>query len=330
MLKLRPAVVVLCVLLAGCGSQASQQPKMSAAATAYLNEVLDIMQRRSINRDTIDWEHFRWRMFAASEGAQTPADTHSAIRFMVSQLGDNHSRFIPPQPVNQATSTSSADIPPLPRGELLEGRIGYIWLPYLIGDGPHATTYAETVQTIIRDLDTNQPCGWIVDLSANMGGNMWPMLAGIGPVLGAGEVGRFIDPAGATTPWSYQDGRALMGQVVQASIEGTPYTLKRPDPPVAVLTSQQTASSGEAIAVAFRGRPNTRSFGQPTAGVSTGNETHQLSDGALLILTEVTFADRTGTVYGKAIEPGQRAWFGRAGQPAAMDWLLQHERCTGT
>jgi hypothetical protein len=51
------------------------------------------------------------------------------------------------------------------------------------------------------------------------------------------------------------------------------------------LTGPVTASSGEAIVVAFRGRPQTRSFGEPTDGVPTANDTFPLSDGALLVLT---------------------------------------------
>jgi hypothetical protein len=42
-------------------------------------------------------------------------------------------------------------------------------------------------------------------------------------------------------------------------------------PPVAVLVDGGTGRSGEALAVAFPGRPNTRSFGQATAGFATVN-----------------------------------------------------------
>ncbi len=57
------------------------------------------------------------------------------------------------------------------------------------------------------------------------------------------------------------------------------------------------------MAVAFRGRPNTRSFGQPTGGASSGNQGFRLSDGAAVALTVSLFADRDGRVYGGRIEP---------------------------
>jgi len=76
-------------------------------------------------------------------------------------------------------------------------------------------------------------------------------------------------------------------------------------PPVAVLTSQFTASAGEAIVVAFRGRPHTSSFGAVTAGVPTGNAPKMLSDGALLVVTAAFDADRTGRTYDSPILPNQ-------------------------
>jgi carboxyl-terminal processing protease len=51
------------------------------------------------------------------------------------------------------------------------------------------------------------------------------------------------------------------------------------------LIDRRTASGAEAVLIAFRGRPRTRSFGKATAGVSTGNVCHRLADGSLLAIT---------------------------------------------
>jgi C-terminal processing protease CtpA/Prc len=90
--------------------------------------------------------------------------------------------------------------------------------------------------------------------------------------------------------------------------------LRRASPPVAVLTGQLTASSGEAVAIAFRARPSTRSFGAPTFGVSTANVGIRLSDGAVLNLTVSTMGDRTGRLYGAAVPPDEAV----AGPPAPV------------
>jgi C-terminal processing protease CtpA/Prc len=74
---------------------------------------------------------------------------------------------------------------------------------------------------------------------------------------------------------------------------------------VAVLIGPGTASSGEAVTISFIGRPHTRTFGSPTAGLSTANATKTLPDGAMILLTVSVEADRTGKRYGHAIEPDE-------------------------
>src|SRR5438270_7244326 len=63
---------------------------------------------------------------------------------------------------------------------------------FLAVDGPTATAFATRVQELIRAVDQPPACGWIVNLRQNGGGLMWPMLAGIGPLLGEGEAGATV------------------------------------------------------------------------------------------------------------------------------------------
>jgi C-terminal processing protease CtpA/Prc len=56
-------------------------------------------------------------------------------------------------------------------------------------DKNEVDAYATKVQSVIADLVSKKPCGWIVDLRGNGGGNIWAMLAGVGPILGEGELG---------------------------------------------------------------------------------------------------------------------------------------------
>src|SRR6185503_5925750 len=107
-------------------------------------------------------------------------------------------------------------------------------------------------------------------------------------------------------PWSYAFGK---GPGASAPV----YFLKKGLPPVAVLTSRLTVSSGEALTIAFRGRPDTRSFGEATGGLSSANTTIPMVDGALLVVTHSREADRTGRVYEGSIEPDE---------PMSIDWAL--------
>lgn len=298
------------------------QVARSAEAEAYLTAALDIMEQYSINRRKIDWAALRTMAFGRTAGAQTPADTYTAIRLALVQLGDRHSLFRPPE----VTATIVAGGAPgsLPSGTMVYDRIADIVVPGFEGSADQATAYAEQAQTMIARLDQSQPCGWIVDLRDNPGGNMWPMLAGIGPVLGDGVAGAFVDLDGHRSEYSYEAGAAREGQNTAIKVD-KPYQLHSLMPAVAVLTSSRTASSGEAITVAFRGRPHTRSFGRPTFGLSTGNRNFRLSNGAFIILTVTVFADRTGVQYGKEIVPDQIVWANPV--EVAAKWLLAQPAC---
>ena len=130
------------------------------------------------------------------------------------------------------------------------------------------------------------------------------MLAAVGPIVGEGELVRFVTAGGEKHTASYRGGRAWQeGAEITAVAVEEPYALKRPSPPVAVLTSQFTASAGEFVLLAFRGLPHTRSFGESTRGVPTGNDIKELSDGAWIALTTALGADRTGQTYGGPLLP---------------------------
>ncbi len=100
---------------------------------------------------------------------------------------------------------------------------------------------------------------------------------------------------------------------------------------VAVLTGPNTASSGEAVTIAFRGRQNTRSFGLPTNGLSTANGTFPLPDGAMILLTTAIEVDRTGRRYGGKIDPDERQESASKDNDAAMtaatEWLKKAPGC---
>ena len=290
------------------------------------------MQMKSLHRDSIDWEALRKTAFKIAEHAQTPADTYDAIRYALAELGDHHSHLITPEDFTQRQQLTLEEIPQ-PRAKLLLDKLGFV----AIGEfaGSEGNEYATAVQELIREIDTQQPCGWIVDLRENEGGGIGPMLAGLGPILGEGEVGASVDVDGNKQVWAYQDGQAMAAGEVFTQVQGPAYELKASSPPVAVLTGMRTASAGEAIVVAFRGRPNTRSFGMYTAGVPTGNAGYLLRDGAMIALTEAVFADRTGQTYDDRIYPDE--WVDEVRkltvimdeiipQPA-IDWLLNQPAC---
>jgi carboxyl-terminal processing protease len=300
-------VVLATVGAAACGGRSSPAEPTgppAAPAAAYLDELIGLMQAHSINRLTIDWSALRTRVFAEAAGAQSIPATYGAIQVALNALGDGHSLYYAStgtvigatRRVSCARSVASA--PALPED------IGYVRVPAFSGTPEAATTLATDLQRTIMAADKAGTIGWIVDVRGNGGGNMWPMLAGVGPVLGEGVAGYFIDPVGVATAWEYRDGAAWEGGVANERVPA-PYRLKRDRPRVAVLIDNGIASSGEAVVISFRARPDTRSFGDRTCGLSTANGLYPMSDGATLNITEATMADRTRTKYGYSIQPDE-------------------------
>lgn len=300
----------------------------SEIAAAYLTEALDLMHEYSINRDKVDWHEIEALAVRLAEGAEMPENTYYAIRTAMGQLGDNHSVFFTPdEAADFDEGPASFTTPPI---EVRDDGIGYVSVGRYIGNiGPQADAFAtDLARRVATELD--RTCGWIVDLRANSGGNMWPMVGGLAPLLGTGSVGSFTYPGGRTESWELVDGIALWDGMAMVEYGTTTNT----DMPVAVLVGRRTASSGEALTIAFSGRPDTRLFGQPTAGFTTSNEPLWLSDGAMMALTMSVFTDRTGLAYGfeQSVIPDEIAGpdsTARGDEPLtlAAAWLLEQPAC---
>jgi Peptidase family S41 len=201
----------------------------------------------------------------------------------------------------------------LPEGHIVTAQgknFGYVVLPRCSAkDNDGLLLYAADVRRILTDLTSQNPQGWIVDLRGNTGGNMWPMMTGIGPILGDGAVGSFVAADGNMT-WFYQDGRTGTRnpaglETVSLTLDEEPSLQSPSKAPVAILVDSSTASSAEAITIAFHGRPDTRSFGTRTAGKSTAVQPFKLDDGAEIYLTTAIDADRTGKPFPNGFTPDQ-------------------------
>lgn len=268
-----------------------------------VNEVVLIVAENSILKDSFDIAELHKRAMSDIE-ADVATDCYQVIRRLVKSIGDNHSVVQSPE-----QSTDWSDAAPSVGFNLISksinSDIGYLAIPYFSSGNQIAIdSFADEVHQAIRELDNSKVRGWIVDLRYNYGGNCWPMIAGIGPLIGNGVCGFFNYSNGRIEIWKYNNGKSILGEIVHATVSNA-YQQIVENTPVAVLIGSQTASSGEAVAVAFKGRKNSRFFGQPTRGLTTSNEMFVLSDGGKLFLTSAVFADRTEKQYGGHIQPDE-------------------------
>ncbi len=317
----------------GRGEEAS---RLSPTAAEYLDSALSIMRSSFLHRRRVDWGQLERETFAQAAGAQTSVDTYPAIRFALARLGDHHSylQLTPALQHDEATRrpqlANPAAMPPtvpvrapsfpfpspfrtrrVPEGSIVANTnppIAQVVIPLFSSpERSELDAFATRIQAVIAGLASHSPCGWIVDIRGNGGGNIWAMRAGIGPILGEGSAGGRENADGVKAFAFYAKGAAGEREDGKANMYASvaePVVVKG-SPPVAVLIDRETGSSGEGIAIDFRGRPQTRFFGEATFGASTSTFPFTLPDSAQLYLVTGVMIDRTGEQIELGVSPDE-------------------------
>jgi C-terminal processing protease CtpA/Prc len=330
--------LLLCGVGALLASRAASAATRPPAPRAYLDHALALMSANAVVAPVQGWPVVIRQAQRMAAHARKPAETYGAIIFALNQLynaGDVHAGFTNPLTAKfevQAAKRAGTVPTPPPAVSLAQGRLGLVQLPAIgsLPNTPNARRYVSSALSNISALQTqSDPCGWIIDLRENTGGDMYPMLLGVGPVLGDGPLIGFTGRKGFRYYVSYRDGVLTGGGYTDRAPVVVPAF--SPAPPVAVLTGPTTASSGEAVTVAFRGRANTRSFGAATGGVTTAPQTYRLVDGAEISFSVSDYVDRNGVIHDHAIAPDAPVAQNlpdSAVEQAAEQWLLSTPQCS--
>ncbi|MDT3404756.1 S41 family peptidase [Mucilaginibacter terrae] len=310
-------------------------PKVDTSASNQLikfgKEVTDIVKRHSLYADSVNWNEVDKNIAELATSGMTMDDSPAIMDLIISKLraaGDKHSLYQAKTTAQNYAVRNSVTEQPIAR--LINNNCGYIAVPAFASTSDTAgVNFATKIQQLIQDLDTKQTIkGWIVDLRQNGGGNMYPMIAGLGPLTGEGKLGYFVSPKAKNvkgTAWTYKHGSSGIngnkGVVVKK-----PYTLRNINNKIAVLIGSGTGSSGEMTVLGFVGKPNAKLFGTPTSGYITANQGFKLSTGAYMYLATRYVADRNQKIYKVNIQPDVTIASGKDGGAdlaleAALQWL---------
>jgi hypothetical protein len=300
----------------------------SQLAVDYITAACDTIARHSLYRDSIDMPALRQTALQIAGPASSTADCYLAVQYLLESLrpaGDHHSFFMQPGEVKAWESDGAeAANTEFARYKLMDD-CGYVMVPPFHGGNKDLMqAYADTLQAALEKLSRSNVKGWIIDLRRNTGGNMEPMIAGLGPLFDAEKLGSLIDVEGQRESWYYRDGTYGWNR---ESLMKVSRPVKWPTRrPVAVLIGPSTGSSGEIVAISFRGNGLTLFFGQPTWGLTTGNGGFDLPDGARIMLASTRMADRNGKIYHGPIEPDVRIepkekTEGDPALKAAVEWV---------
>ncbi|WP_083961193.1 S41 family peptidase [Thermomonas fusca] len=267
-----------------------QRSLSSATAKQVLLSILSLVEKNALNASKLDVPALRNTLITEGLEQSNPLEGYARGARVLEGLQDGHSFLLTPKDASFYRSTGTRY--GLMQSSLIHG-VGYINVPGFRGTALKQTTeYANEICSKLAQLNAKRATGWVVDLRQNNGGNMWPMLDGLQPLLGRGSYGSFRDRNGNETPL-VSKGKKRCQTTVPSNAR------------VAVLIGRNTASSGEAIAIAFSGRPNTRTFGSATAGLSTANSTYALPGGGTLVLTTGVAVDRLGRLFPAGLKPDE-------------------------
>ncbi len=314
----------------------SDSQRTTVTPKDYLDEVFKIVEEHSIRRDSVDFNEIKRKAYSKLKSADSIENCYPIVKSILKDLGDSHSFFTPKEQVEKWQSTSkTSDINEIItfNSKLINQNIGYIHMKgFDSGDSISIQQYADSLQNQIKSIDNENLKGWIIDLRENTGGNCWPMIAGLGPLLGNGICGYFIDNRQNKSSWFYKNGESGIDSITITKLSEKHYKLIDDSNPVAVLTGRRTVSSGEVVVTAFHNKTKTRSFGESTGGLSTGNANYKLSDGSMIFLTSSIYADRQGNIFGKKIKPDEIITFSyyEIGKPndevikRAIEWIHEN------
>lgn len=264
------------------------------SAERYGKDALATIGKNGIYSGSDEWKSTYEECLKMIENAESYEDTYPAVKKALSVGGGKHSMLMT-KSESQSTSDSYDEVLPTVS---LDGDIAIIKLPDFLGTAEAGRKYAKVAEDFIHE-NRDKIKGVVLDLRGNTGGDMGPMATAVSSLLPDGEL-MYYHYRSYDVPVTLKDG--------VISNTGTGGKSLYPDEklkvPVAILTDDMTASSGEALMLCFRGLENTRTFGAPTAGYTSVNMLYSLYDGAQMYLTVAFDKARTGEVFEETrIEP---------------------------
>lgn len=286
---------------------------------SLLDSVINRARETSMYTQTINWDSLQKQIYRKAESAQTIKDLAPAFEVLLNGLRDHHGRILDAsnystiayftdyknqrykdtRPKDMETWKVVNDTSLKFEHTVIHGNIGYL---KIVGIGPTVDIQKESekIRNTVITLSQQKIDKWIIDLRYNGGGNMYPMVSGIAPLIGDGIVGKLVSANNQTLfSWTIKNGNFMYDVPDVISLPNKP-TFKTPQK-IAVLTSRWTASSGEIVATTLKGRPNTKFFGEATAGYATNVGWEIIDDKIIVAISTGIFADRKGVVYNKNI-----------------------------
>ena len=304
-------------------STTSRAEGPTVSAREFTSDFISLVDKQDVYARGPTWRNVKAELMTAASRTGDSETAYAAVAKALKQIGDFHGGLDPTEsatkdyqrryghlwaiPEARAPRSDFTDRR-APHGDdfpILGGSVRRIVAPGVFQHDDEQG-YAQALFDAVASAPA-RTCGYILDLRGNVGGDMWPMLAGLSPLLADSTPGAFVYKAAPREAYYVCVGH--VGSVLPNGGRKEEFALATgeskavSDAPVAVLLDDGVMSSGEIVAIAFIGRPHTRSFGAQTYGFTTVNRRFSLIDGDHVYLSAGYDVDRRGKAYRAPVKP---------------------------
>jgi hypothetical protein len=276
-----------------------------------LKQTYETVKQNSVYRKNVDWTSLEPKVLGGLDTLNRFDDFVSRVKLLFSTIGDSHSMLyingmrigMDQKPVSSIRKSlkdayKKEPIPIRYQTKIFQDKYGYIFVPGN-NTSENLKRISQALQDSLCNLKPGHLKGIIIDLRLNDGGSIVPLFTGLHQLLGNGDIGGFTDfEEKNTSDWNFKEGKSYTkyGISIKRKCKLSD-TVK-----IAVLVSEVTASAGEMLAIAFRGRKNTIFIGEKTYGLTTGVAAYRIH-GYLLGVASSLSRDRTGKIYSDHFVP---------------------------
>lgn len=312
---MKKTIVLLFILNFTINANAQKYNTSKDSIKAGYDAIFSKLQQGFLYKDSVNWQVIKaetevslskYTNFKKSLNEIVPLfskinATHCAIHYQDKEY--NVPAHFSPDSFNDQWKKKYATNPDL-ETKIIDNKFGYILMPALnfLDTRPrNVNKISQNLYNQINELkNKNEINGWIIDLRFNTGGNSWPMLLALYDFLGDNNISATLDNNKRQISMaSLLKGNYIVNSETSFHINPKGKILDKAK--VAIITGVVTASAGEDVAMAFKGRPNTIFIGENSAGFTSANYGVELPFGMIMTLTKEYVSDRNGNYYAKII-----------------------------
>lgn len=283
------------LLLFGCERQTQWD------GDAFFEQSFELIKEKSIKKNEVNWVELKKAVKDSIKVFDTNEKIYNAIGYIIKLIDDGHSAFIPANTPNRLTD-DTLRIPAV-ETQVIENDIAYIKLSGFMANDSLSKQYVLSIRKSLLELDENNNLsGWIIDLRKNAGGKTSSESLGIAPLFQDSLIGISRNNKDdyrkifCTSKYFFWDDFKMDSLIYDSHLNNR-------DKKIAVLVSEQTASAGEFLTLAFSFQNNTKVFGKKTKGKTSHLGLFEFKSDAKLLLAIENYCDKNKNVMNEGIIP---------------------------